>query len=185
MRRDRWKLNLVNAVVLIQNSLEVMLPVEGNHRHSIFVQKQETCVAVDDWFLLGRLSAGNDPAKALHDLLAHRHIPFAAFGLGVLDDVLHIPLALKLVVYPDALFLKVNIRDGQSAKFGNPKSRVEQDEDTVIVFAVAVVLLNELEERPLLRSGNQNAERRKPELRFRKFRLFLDAPNEHCSIFTR
>lgn len=151
---DLRKLYFINAVVLIQDILEVMLPMEGNHGHPVLVQKQEARIAVDDWLLLRRLSVGDHPAKAFHNLLAHGYIPLTTFGLGVLDDVLHITLALKLVIYPDTLVLEVDVRNGQPAKLGNPQPGIEQDVDSVIVFAVAVILLNELEECPLLRPGN-------------------------------
>ena len=140
---DLRKLYFINAVVLIQDMLEVMLPMEGNHGHLVLVQKQEARIAFDDRLLLRRLSVGDHPAKAFHNLLAHGHIPLTAFGLGVLDDVLHITLALKLAIYPDTLVLEVDVRNGQPAKFGNPQPGIEQDVDSVIVFVVAVILLAE------------------------------------------
>ena len=42
MGRDFRKLNFVNAVILIADMLKVMLPMKGNHRHVILVQKQKT-----------------------------------------------------------------------------------------------------------------------------------------------
>ena len=37
MGRDFWKLNFVNAVVLLQNTLKVMLPMESDHWHIVLV----------------------------------------------------------------------------------------------------------------------------------------------------
>ena len=39
---DLWKLNLINAIILVQDMLEIMLPVEGDHRHPVLVQKEKT-----------------------------------------------------------------------------------------------------------------------------------------------
>ena len=47
MGRDFGKLNLVNAVVFLQNMLEVMFPMEGDHRHIVLVQEQETRIPID------------------------------------------------------------------------------------------------------------------------------------------
>ena len=74
--------------------LEVMLPVERDHGHFVFVQEQEASVTIDHGFLCRLLPIGDDPAKACHDFVAHGDEPFTVLGLGVLDDVLHLPGAL-------------------------------------------------------------------------------------------
>ena len=51
MRGDLRKLNSVDFIVLGADMLKVMLPVKGDHRHLILVQKQEAGVPVHrSWF---------------------------------------------------------------------------------------------------------------------------------------
>ena len=94
MGRDFGKLNFVNAVVFLQNMLEVMFPVEGDHGHVILVQKQETSIPIDHRLFEQLLPARDDPTETSHHFVAHRHIPLTAFGLGFLDDIGHVPGAL-------------------------------------------------------------------------------------------
>ena len=123
---DLRKLNFVDTVVLVEDMLEVMLPVKGDHGLTILVQEKKSGVTVNHRFFLRLLPVTDDPLKALNNLLAHGNIAFTTFSLGFLDDVLHIPCALKLVIHPNPLFLKVNVRQSQTAEFRNPQSRVEQ-----------------------------------------------------------
>ena len=141
MGRDFRKLNFVNAVIFLQNMLEVMLPMEGDHRHVVLVQEQETGVAVDHRFFEQLLSARDDPSETGHDFVAHRHIPLTAFGLGFFDDIGHGPGALQLVIHPDPLVLKVNVRNGQSAEFRYTQARIEQDVDPIVILTEVLVLL--------------------------------------------
>ena len=45
MRGNLGKLLLVDAIVLAERELEVLLPVHRNLRHTVFVQKQESAHA--------------------------------------------------------------------------------------------------------------------------------------------
>ena len=140
MRCNFRKLYSVDAVVLVADMLKVMFPVKADHRHIVFVQKQETGVSVDHR-LFGRLfPIVHHSAETRHNLVAHRDEPLATLGLGILDDVLHIPGALQLMVYPDSLVLEIDVREGQSAELRHTKSGVEQNVDAIVVLAIMLVL---------------------------------------------
>ena len=151
---DLGKLHLVNAVVFLQNMLEVMFPVEGDHGHVILVQKQETSIPIDHRLFEQLLPARDDPAEAVHHFIAHGDEPFTVLGFGVLDDIGHVPCTLQLVIHPDSLVLEVDVRNGQSAEFRYTQARIEQDVDPVIVLAKVLVLLDKLQEGPFLGSGD-------------------------------
>lgn len=106
MRGDFGKLNFIDFIVLVSDMLKVMLPVEGNHRHFILIQEQESGISTDDRFLSGCFPVVDDPSEAFHDLGAHRHIALTAFGFGILDDILHISGTLQLMIHTDSLFVK-------------------------------------------------------------------------------
>ena len=154
MGRDLRKLNFVNAVVFLQNMLEVMLPMEGDHGHIIFVQKQKAGVSVDHRLFEQLFPIVDDPAEACHHFVAHRDKPFAAFGLSVLNDIGHVPGALQLVIHPDPLVLEVDVRDDQSAEFRYTQACIEQDVDPIVILTEVLVLLNELQEGSFLGSGD-------------------------------
>ena len=154
MGRDFRKLNFVNAVVFLQNMLEVMLPMEGDHRHIVLVQEQKAGVAVDHRFFKQLLTVIDNPAEAGHDFITHGDEPLAVLGFGVLDDIGHVPGMLQLVIHPDPLVLKVNVRNGQSAEFRYTQARIEQDVDPIVILTEVLVLLYEFQKGPLLGSGD-------------------------------
>ena len=154
MGRDFRKLNFVNAVVFLQNMLEVMLPMEGDHRHVVLVQEQKICIPIDHRLVEQLLATCDDPAKAGHHFVAHRHIPLTAFGLGFFDDIGHVPGALQLVIHPDPLVLEVDVRDDQSAEFRYTQACIEQDVDPIVILTEVLVLLYEFQKGPLLGSGD-------------------------------
>ena len=47
MGRDLWHLHFIDTVVLLANVLKVFLPMQGYHRHIIFVQIKESAFAVN------------------------------------------------------------------------------------------------------------------------------------------
>ena len=47
--------------------------------------------------------------EALINLVCHRDYPCSACCLGILDDILHIPCRLELMIDSDLLFFKINI----------------------------------------------------------------------------
>ena len=50
---DFGKLYLVDAVVFVADMLEVVLPVQGDHWHLIFIQKKKSGVAIDHRLFAG------------------------------------------------------------------------------------------------------------------------------------
>lgn len=50
----------------------------------------------------------------------------------------------------DDVVLQVNVLDGKSIKFRNSHSRMEQNVERLVVFAVHIIVLDELEELPHL-----------------------------------
>ena len=154
MGRDFRKLNFVNAVVFLQNMLEVMLPMEGDHGHVILVQEQKARVSVDHRLFEQLFPARDDPAEAGHDFVAHGDEPLTAFGFGVLDDIGHVPGTLQLVIHPNPLFLEVDVRDGQSAEFRYTQARIEQDVDSIVILTEMLVFLDKFQEGSLLSSGD-------------------------------
>ena len=109
MGRDFGKRHLVNAVVFLQDMLKVMLPVQGDHGHVVFVQKQKTSISVDHRFFQRSASVFDDPAEAGHHLVAHGDEPLAVLGFGVLNDILHVPCALELMIHPDPLVPEIDV----------------------------------------------------------------------------
>ena len=151
---DLRKLNFINAVILVQDMLEIMLPVEGNHRHSVLVQKEKTGIAVDHRLLIWSFPVIYDPPETIHNLLAHRNISFTTLGFRIFDDIFHITLALELMIHTNPLFLEINIRQSQAAELRDPQSRIEQNINSIVILAVAVVFLDKFQECPFLCTGD-------------------------------
>ena len=124
--RDLRKLHFIDTVVLIQNVLEVLLPVQSHHRHLILVQKQEAGIAVDRRLYFRFDPIGKDPPKAVCDLFGHGNHPRAAGGFCRLYDIRHVPLSLQLMIHVDPHFLEVDIAYRQTAKLGDAQSGMEQ-----------------------------------------------------------
>lgn len=61
------------------------------------------------------------------------------------NDQPHVGCPLQLVVDIDDPVFQVNILEGQSAEFGNTHSRVEQDVDHLVILAVDVIVMDELQ----------------------------------------
>ena len=134
MRGDLRKLNSVDFIVLGADMLKVMLPVKGDHRHLILVQKQESGVSVHHRFLRRFLPVGNDPAEASHDFGTHGDKPLTVLGFGVLNDVFHGVSSLQLMIHPDSLLFEVNIRNRQSAELRNTQACIKKDEDPIVIL---------------------------------------------------
>jgi hypothetical protein len=58
------------------------------------------------------------------------------------------------MIHPDSLLFEVNVGNGQSAELRDTQACIKQDEDPVVIFAVTLVLLDELQESSLLSSGD-------------------------------
>ena len=104
---------------------------------------------------LGFFLVGNDALEAFIHIIRHRNNPCTAACLGVLDDILHIPLPLQLMVNVDLPIFHIHIRQRQTHKLGNPKPGLEQNIDTIIVFAKMLVTRHKFKKRSFLLSGNR------------------------------
>lgn len=89
-------------------------------------------------------------------LPVHGHIlcdwefPCSGVGLCGLDDILHLGCPQKLMVDGDDVVLQVNVLDGKSIKFRNLHSRMEQNVERLVVFAVHIIVPDKLEVLPHL-----------------------------------
>ena len=101
VRGDFGHLHLVDAVVFLADVLEVMLPMKRHHRLAVLVQIQKTTPAVNHRLGFWPWSVGNDTLEALVHIVCHGDFPRPAGGFRVLDDILYVPLPLKLVVDTD------------------------------------------------------------------------------------
>ena len=150
MGRDFGHLHLVNTVILVANVLKVLLPMQGHHGHPILIQIEETALAADDGLFLLLLSVGDDGRKAVSHFRCHGHHSGAAAGLGRLNDILHVAGALQLMIDNNVVVFKVNVVNCQPNELRNAKSRLEENEDPLIVFAEMRVIPDELQKGPFL-----------------------------------
>ena len=125
VRGDFGHLHLIDAVVLLADVLEVMLPMKRHHRFAVLVQVQKAAPAVDHRLSLGLWPVGNNPLESLVHIICHGDFPCSARSFRVLDDILHVPFALKLVVDTDFSVLHIQISQRQSNKFRDAKSSLE------------------------------------------------------------
>ena len=146
MRGNGRHLHTVDLVVAFDHVVEAVLPVHGDFRHACLVQVQKACVSSDHLLDQRRFPVLQDRLKAAEDLLCQGDLSGTGVGLGLLNDVLHPAGALQLVVDVDDPVLHVQVLDGQPAELGDAHAGVEQDVDRFIVFAVYVVIVNELQE---------------------------------------
>ena len=96
------------------------------------------------------LAVYNNTLETLIDLICHRDYPCSAWCLGVLNDILHIPCSLELMIDINLPFLKINIRKCQSAKFRDTKPRLEQHKHSVIIPFVMLITFNKFQKLSLL-----------------------------------
>ena len=148
MGRNFRQLHLVDAVVFLADVLEVMLPVKRHHRLAVLVQVQKAAPSADHRIGFGLRPVGDNALEALVHIVRHRDFPRSAGGFRVLNDVLHIPLSLKLVVDADFAVLHVQISQGQPYKLRNAKSRLEQDINAVVVPGKMRVTLYKFQKCP-------------------------------------
>lgn len=101
MGRDFGKLNLVSPIILFQCIMKIFFPVKRHFRLPVFVQKQKACFSAykrfDFWFW----PSGNDPGKAIVDLVSHRNITDTTLCLWIFDNLLHLRCALQLMINVD------------------------------------------------------------------------------------
>ena len=75
----------------------------------------------------------------------HRQLPGADMCLGLRDHKAHIRITLKLMVDVDQVVFKVDVLDGQTAELRDAHPSVEQNVHDLIVFAVAVIVMDEFQ----------------------------------------
>ena len=90
MRGNFRHLDTVNFIVFLNNMLQILFPVKGNHRHIVFIQKQESCISFHHRFNFWCLAVGNDSAKTRCDSFRHRHIADAFICFWFFNYILHL-----------------------------------------------------------------------------------------------
>ena len=90
MGRDLRQLHLIDLVVLLYDMLEILLPMEGDHRHPVLIKEKESGMPANDGLDLRLCTRLQDPAEASLNLRRHGHHTGATFGLGVLNDIFHL-----------------------------------------------------------------------------------------------
>lgn len=99
------------------NVLKVFLPMQGYHRHIIFIQIQETTFAVNHRLFFYFLPICKNPLKTNIYLIGHRDFPCTACSFRILNHILHISFSLQLMIDVDFFVLHINIIQRQSYKF--------------------------------------------------------------------
>lgn len=120
------------------------LPYHSISWHILFIQEQENAVSIYHWFDFRLFTVCDNMLEALTDFIRHRYYPCAACRFGIFNHITHIPCPLKLMIDTDLLFLKINIRERQSAKFRNTKPCLAQHEHSVIIPFVMLIILDKL-----------------------------------------
>ena len=132
-----------------------MFPVKRNHRLAVLIQIQKAAPAADHWLGFGFRPVDDDALETLVHIVRHGDFPRPAGGFRVLNDVLHVPLALKLVIDTDFAVFHVQVSQGQPYKLRNAKSRLEQDINAVVVPGKVLVTLYKFQKCPFLFSCNR------------------------------
>ena len=146
MRCNIRQLFPVDLVVAAHRMVEPVLPVHRHFRHAVLVQVQKSGIAANHLLYPRSFPVLQDRLKAAEDLLCHGQLPCACICLGRLDHVFHFGGPLQLLVDVDDPLLHVEIVDGQSAELGDSHSCVEQNIECLVVSAVVVVIVHELQE---------------------------------------
>lgn len=107
MRCDAGKLFLVEAVVLVQNVLEVMLPMHRYNRLAILVKEQEARISINGRLNQRSISVLQNPLNALLHIILHGENSCANIGFGGSDVLRAVPSELKLMVNPNGLVLHI------------------------------------------------------------------------------
>ncbi len=116
MRSHLWQRHPADGIILLANVLKVMLPMKSHHRLTIFIQIQETGSAANHWFHLWLRPISDDALECVTDLITDGDHPIACFRLRCLNDVLHVPLTLQLMINRQLLSLQIYIFNGKTDK---------------------------------------------------------------------
>ena len=60
----------------------------------------------------------------------------AGYPQEFLLRILHFACALKLMIHKDPVLIELDIRHGKTAKFGNAKAGIEQNEESIVILIV-------------------------------------------------
>ena len=152
MRGYFGHLDAVDLVVLLDNVLQVFLPMQCNHRPVVLVQEQEPGVSIHHRLHFRCYTIGENTAETRHNFLAHRHIADTAFGFGCLDHILHLRCSLQLMVNLDTLLIELDVRNGQPTELRDSQPRVKENEDRIVVPAEMLIFLDEFQKITFLLS---------------------------------
>lgn len=150
VRSDVRHLDPVDLVVAVHRMVETVLPVHRHLRHAVPVDKQEPRLAADHRLNGRLLPVLEDPEETPEHFFRHGELPCAGIGLCRFQDVFHPARPLELRIDIDDPVLHVKVGDRQTAELGNAHPGMEQDIENLVVFAVAVVVVDELQEVPHL-----------------------------------
>ena len=139
-----------DVVIPANHTVESVLPMHRDQRQALVIQVEETDMSVNHRLNSRRLAILEDGLKASEHFLRHGQLPCARIRLCRLNDVLHCRSSLQLLVYVDDSVLHIQVADRQPAELGNAHSCMKQDEDRLIVFAIAVVVPYKFQELPHL-----------------------------------
>lgn len=107
MRRDLWKLRFINTVIFFDSVLKILLPVQCHQRHFVFIQKQESPVAIDNRLNLVFFTLLQNNFEAFINFRRHRDLPGSGISLGAFYSVFHIRPSHKLMVNINFAFLHI------------------------------------------------------------------------------
>lgn len=122
-----WHRHLVDPVILINDVLEVMLPVKRIHYASILIEVQESADTIHFRFFSGRITPFDNVPETILDILRHGQDSFTCTCLGILDVIAGLGTLLKLTLYMQTVLFKVDVINGKPTKLRNAKSGLKED----------------------------------------------------------
>ena len=141
MRRDFRKLYFIDAVIFFNSVLKILLPVQCHQRHFVFIQKQESPVAIDNRLNLVFFTLLQNNFEAFINFRRHRNLPGSGIGLGAFYSVFHIGPSHKLMVNINFAFSQIDVFHSQSTEFRNTHAGMEQNIKCLIIPAEMLIFL--------------------------------------------
>ena len=124
MRCDLWKLNAINAIILLHCMLKIFLPVHGHHRLTILVKAKKSGITINHGLHLKLRSHLDNILKAFIHIILHRNHS----GTGVDFCCINVnqrPGLLKLMIDIDGSIFHVQILQCQTCKLRNTHPRCD------------------------------------------------------------
>lgn len=125
--------------------VEAVFPVHRHFRQSFFVQEQDVAIFIHNLLNRRCFTLLQDTLEASVHFLCHRNLAGTGIDLGAFNVNRHAS-ALRLVVDVNDSVLHIRVSDDQSTDLGNSHSGVEQYENHLIVLAVDIVIMYNLQE---------------------------------------